>query len=453
MLNETVEALTTHWLSLLDDPLIEKSERNKAAVDFYCTQIIPALLPGLRKRFQDEHTDQRHEGRYDSLISLMGYTPETTVISYRFAEPQRLAVLYTKETEHLLSEIQRLTGLPAGALLAEVFDKHNMQDLWRALDRLLERLGRRNRLAIELTGGTKPMGAALQMAAAVMDIDTLYIDYDDYMPEYRKPRPLSTYVRLMENPIKNQFNLLRPVHLGLMATAAAHELNQPIGIIRAMAQAALLDIQDNKFQQSEIIPLLEGIQSQTQRMAAVVDNFRRFSRGNRAAQQDVDLNQLVIDTVKLFSNQYRERNIQLKLNLDPQPLWAQGNLFLLEEVLLNLLSNARDALDGRKDGVVSVATLRYSSSRCGFTVEDNGPGLPDPYRNLLFVPFMSTKSTEKGSGMGLFVSRRILDDLGGQLRYEDRVGGGACFIVELLLRKSSGSHQSSALVPTIAEVK
>ena len=222
-------------------------------------------------------------------------------------------------------------------------------------------------------------------------------------------------------------------YLGMMATATAHELNQPIGIIRAASDAALRDIEEGYFKQNELQPLLERIFSQTERLAAIIDNFRKFARGDRVHREKVVLNDLVQSTIISFQEQFKHRNIILHSKLwmkRPAPT-AWANFFQLEEVLINLLTNARDAVEGKPNARVWIITWRRKGGGCGFSIMDNGPGLPEEYRKNMFVPFFSTKPTEKGTGLGLYISRRIVDGLGGQLRYQDREKGGACFEVNL----------------------
>jgi C4-dicarboxylate-specific signal transduction histidine kinase len=234
---------------------------------------------------------------------------------------------------------------------------------------------------------------------------------------------------LEEQAIHEEINKLR--YLGEMAAATAHQLNQPIGIIRATTDAALEDLGDNLLSPEDIESLLKRILAQTDRVAATIETFRKFGRGDRTAHEKVTLNTLVEQTTEIFAEQFNNRNIALQIELwaehPPPMVWA--NPFQLEEVLINLLTNARDAVEGQKDAKVLVKTWRREGRGSGFSVEDNGPGLVPEYRQQMFVPFVSTKSTEQGSGLGLYISRRIIDDLGGNLRYQDQPDGGACFIV------------------------
>jgi two-component system C4-dicarboxylate transport sensor histidine kinase DctB len=109
-----------------------------------------------------------------------------------------------------------------------------------------------------------------------------------------------------------------------------------------------------------------------------------------------------------------------------------ANPFLLQEILSILLTNAIEAIETQKHPTVWVTTFRsLNSNEAGFKVEDNGSGLAPEYRQHLFKPFMSTKTTEKGTGLGLHLADKMVQELKGRLNYQERSGGGAGFIVIL----------------------
>ncbi len=164
-------------------------------------------------------------------------------------------------------------------------------------------------------------------------------------------------------------------YLSSMATAVAHEINQ------AATSGALSDIRDNLFQPTELEPLLNKIYAQTERLKNIIESFRIA--------------------------------------------WA--NPFQLEEVLINLLNNAKDALEGFANPQVWIKTGRTVTGATEIQVEDNGPGIAPEFLEKLFMPFESTKPTERGTGLGLHISRKIIEALGGTLNYTARNGGGASF--------------------------
>lgn len=100
-------------------------------------------------------------------------------------------------------------------------------------------------------------------------------------------------------------------YLSSMATAVAHEINQPVGIIRAATSAALSDLQDNLFQPTELKPLLNKIYAQTERLKNIIESFRKFANGDRQHREKVNLNQLVAQTIAIFGAQFKHHNIEL----------------------------------------------------------------------------------------------------------------------------------------------
>lgn len=217
-------------------------------------------------------------------------------------------------------------------------------------------------------------------------------------------------------------------YLGLMASAVAHELNQPVGIIRAATSAAKNDIDDKLFQFDDIKTYIESIWKQTERLNAIIKNFRRFARGDRTRCERLDINSVIEETTTLLEKQFRNSNIEFikKICQNPVPeVWA--NPFQLEEVMVNLLTNARDAVEGKKNATVWIKSW-CNEKEAGFSVEDNGSGIAHEHRPYIFIPFFSTKSTEHGAGMGLYISHKIIEELGGRLEYKDKIDRGACFV-------------------------
>jgi hypothetical protein len=193
-----IASLTNEWIGYL-----EASNDDKAA-DFYCRQIVPVLVPSLRKHFRDKYS---RGPNYDGLVSLLGFTPETVIIAQQFAQPKTLVVLHTTETAGLLDTVVRYTGISAASFYHEPFAEEPSRNIYIALERALTRFPHGSKVAIELTGGKKTMGGALAVAAGMLNIDLLYIDYGEYMPAFRKPTPASTFVHLVENPMRTTVDL------------------------------------------------------------------------------------------------------------------------------------------------------------------------------------------------------------------------------------------------------
>ena len=223
--------------------------------------------------------------------------------------------------------------------------------------------------------------------------------------------------------------------LGQMASGVAHELNQPIGIIRTIAQAAALDLKDNLLDISTLPDRFAQIDQQAARMHEIITHLRVFARGGKEEYQPIEVNDVVRQTVAMFGEQLAQRSIALSTELSSRALVILGNKVQLEEVLINLLTNARDAVEGRPGAYVRISTSFYRPKRnvCIF-VRDNGPGIPQEIKEQIFVPFVSTKPSELGTGIGLYITREIVRKMHGQI-YFDSGHEGTTFKVYLPVHK------------------
>jgi len=197
-------AASKKWLKLLKD------RKDDEAVDFYCTEIVKNLTPQMRKDFTKNYN---RDAKYDGLISLLGFTPETVILGCLFAKPENFVILHTKETSHLLETVKKYTNFPLANFYHEPFTEVPNISIYKALEKAIQRFPKGAKIAIELTGGKKTMGGALAVAAGMLDIDLLYIDYFEYMPEYRKPKPESSYIHLVENPMKLSIDLFGSIEI------------------------------------------------------------------------------------------------------------------------------------------------------------------------------------------------------------------------------------------------
>jgi hypothetical protein len=181
-----------------------------AALEFYCNNIMPDLLPVLREKFKKTYGE---EPQYDGLISLLGFAPDTVILASQFVRPETLVVMHTKETKSFLDTVLRYCGIPVASFFHESFSEIPNTDIYRALEAALKRFPKGSKIAIELTGGKKTMSGALSIASGLLDVDLIYIDYLEYMSKFRKPRPESTYIQLVGNPLKLPVDLFSEVEI------------------------------------------------------------------------------------------------------------------------------------------------------------------------------------------------------------------------------------------------
>jgi C4-dicarboxylate-specific signal transduction histidine kinase len=225
--------------------------------------------------------------------------------------------------------------------------------------------------------------------------------------------------------------------LGTLASGVAHELNQPLAIIRAIAQQNLETL-DQMTTPQLVHTLREDLQiihRQTVRMSQIIQHLRAFSRKPREDFEAVNLNDVAQNALILLREQLRQRGITLIENYAPDLPPVLGEANSLEQIVINLLTNARDALENHPDGQILVETGTYDDGKRVYAelrVRDNGPGVPDEIRPQIFDPFFTTKDPNKGTGLGLAISLEIAQKHHGFLLLGE-TEGGAEFILRIPL--------------------
>ena len=240
--------------------------------------------------------------------------------------------------------------------------------------------------------------------------------------------------------------------LGELAASIAHELNQPLSAARGRAEHMLTGMErDWDITQQQQQEYLREIIDHSDRMAHVIEHIRLFSReAGKPTRVPFHVGKVVQDAVELVRAQFRVRDIDLKVDGDDSAPVVMGNAYSLEELVLNLLNNARDAVEERAvadpqftNGAVKI---RFGPAHSGpgrmiLTVSDNGCGIPETALPHIFEPFFTTKDVGKGTGLGLSVSRRIAEQMGGTLALRDTGSHGTVFEISLPVSETDGGEE------------
>jgi PAS domain S-box-containing protein len=218
--------------------------------------------------------------------------------------------------------------------------------------------------------------------------------------------------------------------LGEMATSVAHELNQPLNVIRMAAGNCRRKISIGTSTPEYLKGKLERIEGQTARAAAIIDHMRMFGREAKEHPGPIDPRNVVINALNLMGEQLRLAGIEVVTELPDDCSSILGHTIQMEQVILNLLTNSRDAMDKREGH--SKVTLRIfeDTENVHITSEDTGGGIPTDVLLRIFEPFYTTKDMGKGTGLGLSVSYGIVRDMNGSIVAEN-IKGGARFTVTL----------------------
>jgi two-component system sensor kinase FixL len=215
--------------------------------------------------------------------------------------------------------------------------------------------------------------------------------------------------------------------MGEMSASIAHELNQPLAGILSNAAAGQRFIDKGDVDLREISELLGDIIADGRRASDVMRGIRGMVKKEQMARRPVDLNEVVMDAVRMVSPDAVLRSCQMETSLDASLRAIEGDPVQLQQVLLNLVINAFDAMHDtpisrRK---VVIATQSNSDATVRTSVRDYGAGISEEMRDRVFDPFFTTKN--EGLGMGLAIVRSIVESHGGTITIENADGGGAQF--------------------------
>ncbi|MCH4545590.1 ATP-binding protein [Rhizobium changzhiense] len=214
--------------------------------------------------------------------------------------------------------------------------------------------------------------------------------------------------------------------LGQVAAGVAHEINQPVATIRAYADNARTFL--DRGQTAPAGENLESIAALTERIGSITEELKTFARKGRGSAEPTGLKDVIEGAVMLLRSRFAGRMDTLDIDLPSAELQVMGNRIRLEQVLINLLQNALEAVAPKAgEGRVEVRTST-DAGMVTVTVADNGPGIPPEIRKGLFTPFNTSK--ESGLGLGLVISKDIVGDYGGRMEVLSDTGGTR-FIVQL----------------------
>jgi two-component system C4-dicarboxylate transport sensor histidine kinase DctB len=225
--------------------------------------------------------------------------------------------------------------------------------------------------------------------------------------------------------------------LGQMSAALSHEFNQPLAAVKSYAENALKLLERNRTPETR--ENISRISEMADRMASISKHLRNFARRPMEKVRPVPLVQIVNDAIGLLQPRLRGSGAKLNFSQPDEEVWVMGGHIRLQQVVVNLLTNALDAMKDRQPAQIDIA-LQTDADTCVLSVRDYGTGVSEEEMGQVFDPFFTTKQPGEGMGLGLSISYNIVKDFGGTLRVSNHDEGGAVFAIDLVLAEETANE-------------
>ncbi|MBF0477941.1 MAG: PAS domain S-box protein [Candidatus Omnitrophica bacterium] len=279
---------------------------------------------------------------------------------------------------------------------------------------------------------------------------THYLAIKEDITEFKKQSAEIQRIRkALDDSQAQLFQTAKLSTLGEMATGLAHEINQPLGGISLVITMFKKFLEKKIFTEDKLSAGIKDIETCINRMTQTITHIRSFARQEKLETQEVDVLLTIDSALILLGEQLRMREVEITKMIEPNLPKIMGEPHQLEQVWINFLSNARDAMDFKQkqieEGAISltgyhknlIITLTHDKDANMLLVSftDNGIGVPDEFKKKIFDPFFTTKEVGKGTGLGLSISYGIIESHKGRIEIESKAGEGAVFKVYLPIEK------------------
>ena len=236
----------------------------------------------------------------------------------------------------------------------------------------------------------------------------------------------------IEDAIAQSEHASKMASIGKLASGVAHEINNPLAIINEKAglMKDILEVSDSLEQNKEkFLSLINGITESVNRCSTITHRLLGFSRRMEISHETVDINDAVKEVISFLDKEILYRNIRLELNLQNNLTKVTTDKGQVQQVFLNIINNAIDAV--KEEGQIDVSSQVKNNRFVRVSIRDNGPGIPKENLKHIFEPFYTTKEKGKGTGLGLSISYGIMQKLRGTIYVESELNKGTTFTVEI----------------------
>src|SRR5881392_1569756 len=230
--------------------------------------------------------------------------------------------------------------------------------------------------------------------------------------------------------------------LGELTTGIAHELNNPLNNIGLFVGNAIDLLELGAGNKEQIIDELRRVLQQVRKATEIISHLRTFGRAAPVSREPISLRQVIERALSLMREQLRLREIEVTVDLGPEEPVVLGNAIQLEQVFINLLTNARDAVAEAPRKAIRIAGSTGSGA-VEVSLADSGHGIPPGLERRIFDPFFTTKEVGKGTGLGLSITYGIINEHGGTISVVSPPGEGATFLIHLPLAPAQTEETSA----------
>lgn len=240
----------------------------------------------------------------------------------------------------------------------------------------------------------------------------------------------ATLQQELDETRRQLFQVNKVSSVGQMVATVAHELNNPLNGVLGFAQLMIKRAEDEKMRRD-----LQKIESEARRATKIVHTLLTFVREHSPERQQVNINDIISSMVEMREHHRMMNHIDLSLEMDAGLPETVAEAHQIGQVILNLISNAEQAIIGSKvKGDIHVSSALASDGDqpvIRITIKDSGPGMPPDVLSRIFDPFFTTKTTSEGTGLGLSICKQIIEEHEGTLTVDSREGAGATFVLDL----------------------
>ncbi len=246
---------------------------------------------------------------------------------------------------------------------------------------------------------------------------------------------MASELNIREKALKDAHSALvhseKMAAFGQLGAGIAHEVKNPLAGILGFAQLSLRKTDKD----SNIYKNLSVIEKETKRCKNIIDNLMKFARQEKVSFMPVSVNSVVEDSIAIVDHQLSINKVKLGKKLEDNIPNIYGNGNQIQQVLINLMINAQQAMNGNP-GNISLETALVDADKIEICIRDDGPGIPEEVQSKIFEPFFTTKAAGEGTGLGLSVSYGIIKDHGGEIEIDSETGKGTSFIITLPVKSS-----------------